>query len=386
MPNQVLRCDGASLVRCSADGIEVSDVCASGCNSDELRCADIVPSNGLASFLDMAANQQDLDLRESAKIDTDSGKVEIGGATVDVTSATVDQPGAPKIRVLIVGSLTANHVAVTGANALAIVSNGDININGVFEASAHDKIPGAGAFNESACQGAGAPFADGLTASGGAGGGGFGARGGAGGAGKNNSGEQPAGAGGGTAGTASLIPLRGGCSGGSLTAGAGGKGGGAIQLVSRTQIAIGDFGVVAANGAGIHQGPNESGGGGGSGGGVLLEAPAVEVRGFVVANGGAGGTIGGGEDGHLDASPAIGDGRFDDNSANATGGACGNGGARNLEAGNGETVDLGSSTRTAWGGHGGGAVGRIRINTAPDGLTHGNGFSPAPSTGMIATR
>lgn len=91
----------------------------------------------------------------------------------------------------------------------------------------------------------------------------------------------------------------------------------------------------------------------------------------------------GGEDGHLDGTPAIGDFRYDDNVANATGGACGNGGVKTTEAANGESLDLGASSRTVWGGHGGGGVGRIRIYTAPNGLTHSNGFSPAPITGPM---
>jgi hypothetical protein len=37
-------------------------------------------------------------------------------------------------------------------------------------------------------------------------------------------------------------------------------------------------------------------------------------------------------------------------------------------------------------GHGGGGVGRIRVNTAPGGLRTTGLFSPNPSTGALATR
>jgi hypothetical protein len=132
-------------------------------------------------------------------------------------------------------------------------------------------------------------------------------------------------------------------------------------------------GVIAANGS--------SALGGGSGGGILVEAPVVEVTGTVVANG-AGGNSGclfgtSGQDGRLDATPAQG-------GTCGSGGSGGNGGAGSIAAGSGANVSLSSGAALA--GHGGGGVGRIRINTAAGGFHRAGLFSPDPSTGAIATR
>jgi hypothetical protein len=150
-----------------------------------------------------------------------------------------------------------------------------------------------------------------------------------------------------------------------------------VQLVSRTKIAI--SGVVAANGA--------SSGGGGSGGGVLLEAPVVEVSGNVVANGagGAGGCLipRMGENARLDATAAAGGVGCDpQNTRDGGSGGAGTAGPRI-----GGSVNLTSAGGSiAFGGHGGGGVGRIRVNTNPGGLRVSGLFSPNPSTGSLGTR
>lgn len=148
-------------------------------------------------------------------------------------------------QVLVVGSLTAKDVVVSGKNALAVVSDGDIAINGTFTASAHGAVQGPGSFNnEDRCKGHGPP----PSTYGGSGGGGFGSFGGTGGL--VGRGDYPLlSTSGAQSGTVSLIPLRGGCDGGeaapALIAGAAG---GAIQLVSRSQIVV--SGVISANGSG----------------------------------------------------------------------------------------------------------------------------------------
>lgn len=378
--NQVLRCDGSKLVRCSAEGTEVSDACPAGCNATELRCADIVPSNNLASFLDLTSSQLDINLSDSATINTDTGQVVIGGSPINVNSGTIDQAGAPTIRVFIVHSLTTNDVVVTGKNALAVVSNGDIKINGVFSASGQSNTLGPGGFIDNSCQGGNAQALTGAEP--GAGGGGFGSVGGNGGSATSGSGHRSGSVGGSTTGNASLIPLRGGCDGGrdAINMVAGG-GGGAIQLVSRSQILIANVGKLAANGKSAY-------GGGGSGGGILLEAPTVQVSGSLVANGGGGG--GGwfsqlGENGRLDAMPAQGGAALTFLGGMADSGKGGNGGARNVEATNGDSVDEGQAQKSAFAGNGGGGYGRIRVNTA-SGSLQGNGvISPTPSMGPIAT-
>jgi len=116
--NVALRCDGANLVRCNAEGTaEVSESCAVGCNATELRCNNVIPSNGLATYLDMTASEPDFDLGTSATINTDDGAVVVDGAPVVVTSATLAQGAAPTIRIFIVHSLNTAEVKITGTNA-----------------------------------------------------------------------------------------------------------------------------------------------------------------------------------------------------------------------------------------------------------------------------
>jgi hypothetical protein len=316
--NQALRCDGTSLVRCNGEGTaEVSAACALGCSAADVRCYDVNPSNGLAPYLDMAASEPDIDLGTSATIDTDTGAVMADGKQVVVKSATVAQGAAPMIRVFIVRSLTTMDVGITGKNAFAVVSHGDIKIGGLFSVSASNNTPGPGGFNDGSCKGADLVLVENNLS--GAGGGGFGSLGGNGGTGSNFRGTAIGGRGGRVTGNPSLVPLRGGCDGGLIGGSAFGAGGGAVQLVSRTQLSI--SGGLTANGTSL--------GGGGSGGGILLEAPIVLLSGNAVANGGAG--PGGcgfipirGEDGRIDAVPATGGVGCSDLGGNGGNGAAGN--------------------------------------------------------------
>jgi hypothetical protein len=384
MANQPLRCDGSNLIHCNSDGTaETTESCSLGCSASPLHCSEIDPSNGLDGYLNMAAGEPDIDLGAKATINTANGTVMVDGKSVVVRSALVAQPSAPTILVFIVHSLTANDVTITGdvtdasgGNAFAIVSDGDVKIGGVFNASAIGSERGPGVYNDANCRGGDA--VDSGASLGGAGGGGFGAAGGAGGSASTDSDSAAGGSSGKPTGTPTLIPLRGGCDSGrepGANPTAAGTGGGAIQLVSRSRISV--TGVVAANGSSIF--------GGGSGGGILIEAPVVEVTGSVFANG-AGGSCGfllgtPGEDGRLDATPASG------GTCGDAGGAGGNGGAGAIAATGGVSVHhTGPDSGGALAGHGGGGVGRIRINTAPGGFHRAGLFSPNPSTGTIATR
>ena len=376
--NQALRCEGNVLVRCNGEGnAEVSQSCALGCNATAPRCRDVDPSNGLAQYLDMAATEPAFDFGMKATINTDDGTVMVDDNPVIVKSAMVTQSAAPAIRVLVVHSLVTTDVTIAGKRALAIVSDRDLQIGGVFAASANLNVPGAGGFNDGTCKGGDIEIVAG-GASSGAGGGGFGLPGGRGGQATNSNGTASGGAGGTSTGNSALVPLRGGCdSGNFLTAAMSGAGGGAIQLVSRSKISI--SGVIAANGSSLV--------GGGSGGGILLEAPVVDVSGNVVANGGGG--AGGcsppnaGENGRLDPSPASGG----PNCPDGFGTSGGNGGARNTGAMNGASYNsIPTGANNGHAGHGGGSVGRIRVNTAPAGLHVTGVFSPNPSTGTLATR
>jgi hypothetical protein len=379
--NRALRCDGSNLVRCNAEGTaEVQETCALGCSSTTVRCNDVNPSNGIATQLDMAAAEPDLDLGATATVNTDDGTVLVDGNPVAVTSAVIFQDRGPAIRVFLVRSLTARDVTSIGSNALAVVSTGDVKIGGVFSTSAFAALgmpsrPGPGRFNDGTCQG-GNPAAGSVAFAGaGAGGGGFGGAGGPGGFATNANGTATGGAAGTTTGNSTLVPLRGGCDSGVLQNDLVGFGGGAIQLVSRTRVTVN--GVVAANGSG--------GSGGGSGGGILLEAPIVDGSGNIVTNGGAG--AGGclspvpAENGRLDTKPATGG----TGCTNVASGSGGNGGAGNTTATGGASVSI-SRSDLAFGGHGGGGVGRIRVNTVSGGLHTTGLFSPNPSTGAIGIR
>jgi hypothetical protein len=356
-------------VRCNDDGLtEASESCLLGCNGTEVRCNDMAPSNDLAPYLDMTAGEADIDLGTQATINTDNGDVKVDGNQIRVSSTLLSQSSAPVIRIFIVHSLVAHDVTVVGMNAIAIVSAGDVTIRGTFEASAFDRFVGPGAFNDDACRGKDAVRRT-IGVAAGAGGGGFGGSGGAGGSVFNTDGTIPGGAGGMPSGNPELVPLRGGCDSGIFILYQG-TGGGAVQLVSRTKITV--VGVVAANGASVT--------GGGSGGGILLESPVVDVSGNVVANGGGG--SGGctlplmhAEDGHLDATPAFGSA-----CDTTTGAHGGNGGARSTDA------SAGANFSGGLGGHGGGGVGRIRVNALPGGFYASGTFSPNPSTGAIGTR
>lgn len=373
-----LRCDGTNLIRCNADGTgEVSEPCSPlGCNAAKLSCAtDIDPSNGLAPFLDLSKNERDFDLGASATIDTDTGEVKVAGAPVVVHSETLAQDKAPIIRVFIVKSLTTGDVDIVGKNAIAIVSNSDIKIGGVFTTiSDWTRSSAPGMYNDGSCMGhAGGGDLGSLYRLGGSGGGGFGSPGGRGGSATMSAGTADGGLGGTITGNATLIPLRGGC-GSSFSAG------GAIQLVSRTRIMI--TGAVAANGAG-----SITIGGGGSGGGILLESPTVELEstGKMVANGGGGFCFPDipqqtyGKGGGLDATPARGGQPCNGLASGGTGAA------GNTEATNGD-ADNRPTNSYAVGGGGGGGGGRIRINTLPLGFHTMGLLSPNPSPGPLGTR
>lgn len=374
--NQPLRCEKDTLVRCDMEGkAEITETCHLGCNNAELRCTSFTPSNGLVAFLDQANAQLDIDLGESATIDTDTGNV--SGLVTPVKSDTLMQSSGPPIRVLVVRSFTAKNVTVKGKNALAIVSQGDIAITGVFAASGEYNVAGPGGYNDASCQGKDSTGLGGSGfATGGPGGGGFGSDGGSGGSAQAGRYSGAAGTHGIAAGNESLSPLRGGCDSGRSpggTARTNGGGGGALQFVSGTRIAISSSGVVAANGASAEAG--------GSGGGILFEAPICEVSGHVVANGAGASASTIGQDGRLDDQPAIG----------GTGipgirGAGGNGAAGTTQATEGGSVSSGSDTSNVRAGGGGGGFGRIRVNSAPGGLLGTGLFSPNPSRGSVVAR
>lgn len=378
-------------MRCNGDGTaELSEPCPLGCVEADLRCAELVPSNGLAKYLNVANGQPDLNLGDSATINTDTGEViKVGDVpvVVSVYSDLVIQSGAPSIRVFAVRSLTARNVSAFGVNALAIVSSGDVQINAggvsdAFSVSAYGSTRGPGA--DAVGFGLGGPPIAGPPNSGlasGGGGGGFGTPGGKGGTATNRNGTVPVFSGGRANGNETLEPLRGGSDGGGQ-GGGGGGGGGALQLISKSRIVV--AGTLAASGGG-GVGGNNSYGGGGSGGAILLEAPVVEISGSVATNGGGGSGCGAPSNGGFGATPAPGTGACQRPAGFFTFyfGAGGSGGAGSISATDGASMNMDAPSVA---GSGGGGVGRIRVNTASGDFAHLGIVSPGASTGPVARR
>jgi hypothetical protein len=376
--NVFTRCDGNGMVA-------ETRACPLGCNSGAPRCNEVNPSNGLAAALDMydalPANQKvAANLPDGSKIDTSAKTIKDGGgATINLPTTTITQSGAPDIFVVMVKSWQSGNVVVDGTRAFAIVSDGDVAINGVLQLDAHDD-----GFPLTRSEGPGSvttcDASNGLTSGGdhtGGGGGGHGTDGAKGG----DSGVSLGGNGSTQQNDAAATPLRGGCRGGTGSDGAvfnRGRGGGAIQIVSRTQVVLGSTGVVSANATGGGGSLSASGdnAGGGAGGTILLEAPIVTMgsASIFAANGGGGGCTNGlGNPGQRSSTPATGC------SPSVAGGKGGDGGA----GASGPQVGTANASN---GGGGGGAYGRVRINTAQTFMQGSATISPTPSLGTLGAR
>tara|TARA_R110002073_G_scaffold140253_12_gene290948 strand:- start:3075 stop:4436 length:1362 start_codon:yes stop_codon:yes gene_type:complete len=392
-PNSSVCADDVETV-CDADGsVARETTCALGCFDDE-RCGKMNPSNGMAPHLDDAANGNDVVFSGTATIDTSAGTVTDVNGTVAVDTV-LEQGGPVDVFVVKVKSLTATDINVVGTAALAIVSDGDVTIDGVLDVSGHFGVSGPGAMtSEPACLGGVGAVSNSNGVSGG-GGGGFGGAGGLGGSTLLGGGVN-GGSGGNISGNPEITPLRGGCDG-ALAGRSGmplGVGGGAIQIVSNSAVRLELNAAVAANGSGggtrekmgpflacILGEPCFSGAGGGSGGAIVIEALAVTLapEATLLANGGGGGCgiRTAGEDGQVSLVPAEG-GDCD----SAVGG---NGGAGSEAAGADGTSRINGADSFAGGG--GGGVGRIRINLpagetfAPEGLV-----SPPNTAGVLGIR
>jgi hypothetical protein len=374
VPNQII-CDDATdrYTECDGDGVVTRVMeCPLGCSDSVEKCLDVDPSNGVAMYLDQAATDADapdLALGAGSTIDTNTGIVFDGSTSVDVPSIDIGDH-----RVFMVKSLTINGATkVTGADGIIVVSDGDVAITALLDVSADAQTTGPGG-GPGTCDGADA--SSGAGASGGAGGGGNGDPGGTGGTGNNGTG--PGGPGGSAITNVDLDPLRGGCEGGqgtfegsTCTSGFG-AGGGALQMVSRSVIALSGDGVIdASGGGGTPARPGvgtctstsaRGGGGGGAGGSILLEAPQVTFSGpaVVVSTKGGGGSAGGvggaiydGEDGGIGPGRALG-GTHPFDGPNG-----GVGGDEAQPPSNGQSGDI-----NEYGGGGGGGVGLARFNTS----------------------
>jgi len=356
-------CADSTVTRCDDSG-EVADEteCLLDCADDEQRCRAMVPSNGAGEFLEAAENQEPISLTGDVVFDTDSGSLlDSNGDPVAVVSFPVEAPedGVP-LRVFVARGFQLDSATVHGASALVLVATEGIDISGSLvvrsgamptQADCAGK-PGTSVFNDETL------------------------RSGRGGAGSRDRGADggdvlratdiPGGLGGLAFDNPDLVPLRGGCPGGVP--------GGAVQLVSETEIVLGDGAVIDAN----------ADSSGASGGGVLLEAPRVALGedAGIFANGSGGGggpECGSGEGGRLDRTPASG--------AQCTRSTFGDGGAGGTGAVSplpGEPASANGSSDT-YGGGGGGSAGYIRINTRNGSFESALStvFSPEPTTGPL---
>ncbi len=373
--------DDTYLATCTAMGVAPTlTQCSWGCEATgTAHCSGVVPSGGAVTAADMDPSTfgsvGDIDL-PATTIDTDAG-------TIVSTQAVsgFEYHATATVGVFKLGSLhVTGPIEVVGTRALALIANGEITIDDTIDARGCEgtvQQPGPGGFagaNAKASatgSGAGAVPAAGKA---GAGGGGYGGSGGDGGPNVATLG----GTGGAPFGDDAISMLVGGGGGGGGPGGGGGVGGGgggAVQLVSNTQITIGNTGGVDASGCGggLGAGGGEDGaGGGGAGGAVLLEAPTIAIAGALAVNGGGGGGSGGspgtdGSSGTLDRT-------------RASGGAAGTGG------GGGAIGGLGGAAATLAGdpgleaprsSGGGGGVGRIRLSTLGGVATVTGQLSPA---------
>jgi hypothetical protein len=381
-PNAGLRCEGNTLVSCNADATgESQTACSLRCNATSLACENkVAPSNGYSAQLDAAASEPALNITANTSVilttnyDPNSGKLMVGSQAVTAT-VVPGANGGPEVLVLSVNSLSvAANVTWTIQNEsgsprqVAIMSASDVSIAGTIRRGGTGAYPASDLCNAPAANAFGAD-----NDSPGGGGGGFGTAGGAGGGILT---IAAGGAAGTAAGDATLVPLRPGCKGGNTAGlGGGGGGGGAVQITSGTSIAI--AGMVTSPGFG-----GTVNAGGGSGGAILLEAPVVTITGGVFANGGAGGCGGitdQGNPGTNTTSPTVG------GPCPNTNYSAGNGGAGTTPPTEGTTLANASGQQQNAPG-GGGAVGRIRINTLAMTVAGAGAQSPPASLGPVGTR
>jgi hypothetical protein len=369
--------DPNTLRHCpAANAMYTDQTCGWGClATPNARCGAITPAAGAVSIFDASmlfgvddvAFKVPVIINASGAIGTAANPTMFHTPTQGIENGIDFQMrtgNGVSVAMFRFKSLSTISVSLVGGNAIALVADGAITINGLVDA-------------EGVCTGATAPTTPGPGGSPGGGknldgsGPGQGLRGGA-----NNIGGSGAGHGGaggkggpGPGGTAiaggivygddiisKLVGGSGGGGGGGGGGGLGGGGGGALQMISNTSITISSGGI-NAGGCGGRSGPagNDGGGGGGSGGTILLEAPQVILASAVAlaVNGGGGGAGNAGN-----ANPAS-PGTLDRTPATASTGSAngGVGAAADKRDGSDGTNDNGD------GGGGGGAIGRIRFNT-----------------------
>ena len=392
-------CAARKLLTCNLLGELPSETtCAWGCVDDPTpaRCGRLMPAGGAVLPSDLDSSSTLIDV----VIDSDTNIYGGGGSAGQITNSVrssnnsdttyeeIDGIGyvlRNNVGVFRVKSLTINAtVDIRGPNAVAFVALGDITINGVVDAqgSGSDgcgsgsgvRQPGPGGFaggqSENPGSGAGGGSAGSSASSEETGGGGAG-HGGSGGSGAKAPVHTVAPSGGNTYGNELIATLAGGAGGGGGGSGGngggdGGGGGGALQLVAGGTVRIiGAAHGINAGGCGGEAG-SDSGGGGGAGGTILIEAPLIVIDGAGIAvNGGGGGGTGNSDGQHGQLAPIGSIGGVGSGIGGLGGGA--------------DAIDGQSGSYVSRPGGGGGAAGRVRLNTWDGTVTILNGGFVSPA-------
>ncbi len=427
-------CDGHVLMRCNTDGTAFVPVsCAPGIcvedvfahcrdmdvhnvDDDALLCAGTkglgpgdVPENRtwLVYFTDSGElRAYSEDFSENTAIRA-SGDGDVGG----IVYTQQDQPdGAPPLGILSLSELAVGPglgLAAIGTRAAVILVCGPVTVEGLagsfaLPADTISGLPVPGAAGgigglpavspDGGGTGGGAVGSVAFTYRGGGGGGGHGAAGGGGG----SLGTAAGGAGGAAHGNPELVPLTAGSGGGAgadpydgSCSSEGGSGGGAMLIASTVSIEVTESGSIEMGGAAGTGGMGctsggAGGAGGGSGGGLLLEAPSVIVRGYLLAAGGGGGagSPGTGEPGArgLEGVAAVGTATGGEGAGLGTSGGSGG----NPSSGGGQNGQNGTLGVGIYMGGGGGGDGIIRINAIEVDVSEAR-LHPLPASGLFST-
>jgi hypothetical protein len=353
----------SSAVACSSSsnngssGGNTVDAGDAGNNGDDAGDAS---TSGTLSFKPSNLDLTGIDLSQITDEDTANScqiRTGISDCFNHAANATITQSDGTKLAVFVVKSwkveptVHINLSEIGGNMPIAVVSLGDITIQGTIDGHAQDVHAAPGGFESQASMDGsgpgGGPKGDDKTI--GAGGASYCGQGGQGSV-VQNSGGTP-GAKAAASGVPELVPLRGGASGGA-GGGQGGAGGAGFQLVANGKFTMAQGSYINVGGGG--GGYGTTGSGGGAGGSLLIEAQSITVAGTLAANGGGGGGTGLGADvgknGTNDAVPAAGGPGV---------GAGGAGGAGATIDG----VDAPAPTGINFAGGGGGGAGRIRLNS-----------------------
>ncbi len=385
--------DESTLRTCATVGeLPADTTCNWGCiDAPTPHCGALDPTGAVVTTQDPAADAAllDQDIAGAITISTTNGSMGVvrppGTGVINGISFEV-RAGIGIFRFKSVAFHGA--VTLTGTAPVAFVADGAIVVDNLIDVRGTCATTSAGpggsqggnpSGNGQGLGGGGRGENAGATDASGGGGAGFGALGSDGG----NGNAALGGTRGNSFGVLEITTLVGGSGGGgggrAGAGGAGGGGGGAVFLASNTSIQIQPGAGINAGGCGGRGAQNQDGGGGGggSGGAILLEAPAVILDGALGVNGGGGGA--GGDQANGENAPLAGAANGGV-SLDGNGGNGGNGGAGLTFSG---TVGENNSPS----GGGGGAVGRIRINTRTS-IVGGVGSTSPPldAVGTSTTR